>query len=108
VVGPASKVVGSVAGDGSLRIEGSVQISGDAQVAADGTLEGNLTAASVDVAGNLQGDVTARGPISIQKTASVRGELRGSEVSIEPGARVSVRINNDFELELSPAAKMRR
>ena len=67
-----------------------------------------MTAASLDVAGSLQGDVTSRGAISIQKSAVVRGDMRGSEVSIEPGARVSVRITSDFELELSPAAKLRR
>jgi cytoskeletal protein CcmA (bactofilin family) len=111
VVGPSTKIVGSVAGDGPLRIEGSVrggvQITGDAEIAAGGSLEGNLSAAAVDVAGQLQGDVTARGPVTIQSGAVVRGELHGSEVSIEPGARVSVRISNDFQLELAPTRARR-
>jgi len=112
VVGPSTKVVGNVSGDGSLRIEGSVrgdvQISGDVTVATGGSLEGNLAAASLDIAGTLQGDVSSRGPITIREGAVVRGELSGREVSIEPGSRVSARITNDFELDLGPAAKLRR
>jgi hypothetical protein len=45
--------------------------------------------------------------VSIRSGAVVRGDLRGSEVSIEPGSRVSVRISSEFDLDLGPAAKRR-
>jgi hypothetical protein len=51
----------------------------------------------------IAGDVDASGPVSIRSTAVVRGELRGSEISIEPGSRVSVRLMNDFDLDLGPS-----
>jgi hypothetical protein len=39
----------------------------------------------------------------------VRGELRAAEVSIEAGARVSIRLETEFELDLgAPAAGGRR
>jgi cytoskeletal protein CcmA (bactofilin family) len=107
VLGPATRVTGRVSGEGSLRVEGKVrgdiQISGDAEIAAAGNVEGNLTAASLDVSGTLLGDVVASGPVAIREGAVVRGDLRASEVSIEPGSRVSVRLMNDFELDLGPA-----
>jgi cytoskeletal protein CcmA (bactofilin family) len=87
-----------------VRIEGTVRgdvlVGGTAELAEGGTIEGNVQAEGVDVSGSLQGDVSARGPIAIHGSAVVRGELKGSEVSIEPGARVSVRVQTDFELDL--------
>ena len=88
-------------------MRGDVQITGDAEIAAGGNVEGNVTAASLDVTGTLLGDVTSRGPVAIRGGAVVRGDVRGSEISIEPGSRVSVRISTDFDLDLAPAAKRR-
>lgn len=112
VLGPATRVTGRVSGDGALRIEGQVrgdvQISGDAEIAPSGSVEGNVTAASLDISGTLQGDVVASGLVAIRSGAVVRGELRGGEISIEPGSRVSVRLATDFELDLGPADAKRR
>jgi cytoskeletal protein CcmA (bactofilin family) len=87
-----------------LRIEGSVRgdvtVSGETEIATSGSVEGKVTAASLEVAGTLVGDVAARGPVAIRSSAVVRGDLSGSEISIEPGARVAVRLATDFELDL--------
>jgi cytoskeletal protein CcmA (bactofilin family) len=111
VLGPSTRVTGRVTGDGSLRIEGGVRgdvrISGDAEIAAGGTVEGNVSAASLDIAGSLVGDVDSSGPVAIREGAVVRGDLKGSEVSIEPGSRVSVRLSTEFELDLGAYAKRR-
>ena len=111
ILGPATKVTGRVSGAGGLRVEGQVQgdtdVTGDAEIAEGGRVEGNVTAASLDVGGSLLGDVNVRGPVVIRGGAVVRGELRGAEVSIEPGSRVSVRLDTDFELDLGPAPKRR-
>lgn len=107
VLGPATRVTGRVSGDGSLRVEGKVrgdiQISGDAEISPAGNVEGHVTAASLDISGTLLGDVVASGPVVIREGAVVRGDLRGSEISIEPGSRVSVRLVNDFDLDLGPS-----
>ena len=106
VLGPSTRVTGRVSGDGGLRVEGSVrgdiQVSGDAEIAEGASVEGNVAAASLDIAGTLLGDVVARGPVAIRGGAVVRGELRGSEISIEPGSRVSARLAADFDLDLGP------
>jgi cytoskeletal protein CcmA (bactofilin family) len=111
VLGPSTRVTGRVSGDGSLRVEGKVrgdiQISGDAEIAPSASVEGNVSAASLDISGTLQGDVVASGLVAIRSGAVVRGELRGAEISIEPGSRVSVRLATDFELDLGPDVKRR-
>jgi cytoskeletal protein CcmA (bactofilin family) len=111
VVGASTHVIGRISGDGALRIEGTVKgdvnINGDAEIAEGGSLEGNLQGEGLDIAGNLLGDAQARGAIAVRAAATVRGELRGSAVSIEAGARVSVRLDTDFELDFGAAERHR-
>nr|PZN15155.1 MAG: hypothetical protein DIU78_25820 [Pseudomonadota bacterium] len=106
VLGASTRVTGRVGGEGSLRIEGQlkgdVQVTGDTEIAEGASVEGNVTAESVEVAGTLVGDVAARGTVAVRAGALVRGELKATEVSIEPGARVLVRIETDLELDLGP------
>jgi cytoskeletal protein CcmA (bactofilin family) len=110
-LGPATRVTGRVSGAGGLRIEGQVRgdinVTGDAEIAEGGSVEGNVSASSLDVGGTLLGDVTVRGAVVVRGGATIRGELRGAEISIEPGSRVSVRLDTDFELDLGPAPKRR-
>jgi cytoskeletal protein CcmA (bactofilin family) len=105
VLGPGTRVIGRITGDGAVRIEGSlrgdVEIGGDAEIAPGGSVEGSVQADRLDVQGSLIGDVNARGAVAIHDGAMVRGELKGREISIEPGARVSVRLDSDIELDLS-------
>jgi cytoskeletal protein CcmA (bactofilin family) len=64
-----------------------------------GNVEGaNIEAASVTIAGALQGDVSAKGPVRLVAGARVRGNLRGSAVSIEEGARFAGRLDCEFDL----------
>jgi cytoskeletal protein CcmA (bactofilin family) len=104
VLGAGSRVTGRVTGDGSVRVDGQLKgeivVSGTADIGAGASVEGNVQAEAVDVSGTLLGDVSARGPVAVRSSALVRGELKGSEVSIEPGARVSVRIDTELELDL--------
>lgn len=103
-LGAGTRVIGRISGHGGLCIEGNVrgdvQVSGEAEIAAGAGVEGSIYAEVVEVAGSVMGDIHARGPIAVRSGALVHGELRGSEVSIEPGSRVSVRLDNEFELDL--------
>lgn len=111
VLGPSTQVTGRITGDAALRVEGSVRgdidVTGDAEIAPGASVEGNVSAASLDVGGSLIGDASVKGSLSIRSGAVVRGELRGSEISIEPGSRVSIRLDHEFELDFGPAAKRR-
>ncbi len=111
-IGSGARVRGRVQGEGDLVIEG--------QVEGDLTLRGHLTVAesgsvsceavdaeSVTIAGLLQGEVTASGPVELAATARVRGNLKGSAVTIAEGARFSGRLDCDFDLppELGGSAR---
>ena len=104
VLGPSTRLTGRVTGKGGLRIEGCVSgdinLSGPAEVADGATIEGELRAESLDLGGSLLGNVTPTGPIVVRAGARLRGEVKGTEVAIEPGARVSLRLDTAFELDL--------
>ncbi|MEB2313995.1 MAG: polymer-forming cytoskeletal protein [Sorangiineae bacterium] len=111
VLGPTTRVTGHVGGEGALRIEGSVRgdvsVTGPAEIARGGAVEGDVHAESLEIAGTLTGDVIATGPVAVRAGATVEGALKGSRVSIEPGATVAVRLDTEFELELGPARRRR-
>jgi len=109
VIGPSTRLAGRLSGEGALRIEGTVKgtvnVSGPAEIAEGASVEGNVEAESLELGGSLLGDAVTRGPIAVRAGAVVRGELRASEVSIEQGSRVSVRLDTPLELELGTAHK---
>ena len=111
VLGPATRVTGRINGEGALRIEGAVKgdvsVRGDTEIAEGGSLQGNVQGAALEIAGNLLGDARADGSIAVRSSAQVRGELRAAQVSIEAGARVSIRLETEFELDFGVAARRR-
>ncbi len=104
VLGRTVRLTGKIRGSGGLVIEGGVRgdvsVTGPLEIAAGAQVEGNVAAESLVVRGTLQGDVRTDGPVVIGGEASVRGSLTGARISIDPGARVSVRMDSDFTLDL--------
>jgi cytoskeletal protein CcmA (bactofilin family) len=102
-IGGGARIRGRVHGDGNLVVEGSVEgelaIRGDLTIAegASVTCE-SVEAHAVTIAGALEGNVSATGPVRIAAGARVRGDLHGTAVSIEDGARYSGRLDCEFEL----------
>jgi cytoskeletal protein CcmA (bactofilin family) len=102
-IGSAARVRGRIHGDGDLLIEG--QVEGDLAIRGDLTIaEGAIVtskaveAQSVTIGGTLEGDVAATGPVRLVAGAKVRGNLRGSAVAIDEGARFSGRLDCEFDL----------
>jgi cytoskeletal protein CcmA (bactofilin family) len=96
-------VRGRIHGEGDLVIEGQVEgevaLRGDLTVAEGAELTSKtVEAQSVTIAGALEGDVNASGPVRLGSSARVRGDLRGSTVSIDEGARFSGRLECEFTL----------
>jgi cytoskeletal protein CcmA (bactofilin family) len=104
VLGASTRVTGRVSGEGGLRVEGAIKgdvaVTGAVEIVEGASIDGNVEAESLDVAGSLLGDVSAKGPVLVRSGATVRGALRGSQVAIEPGSRVAVRLETEFELDL--------
>jgi cytoskeletal protein CcmA (bactofilin family) len=102
-IGSAARVRGRVQGEGDLVIEGHVE--GDVALRghltiADGAVvtSDSVEAQAVTIAGSLQGEVAASGPVDLTATARVRGNLKGSAVTIAEGARFSGRLDCEFDL----------
>ena len=91
------------------HVEGEIAVRGDVTIAegASVTCEQGLEANAVTIAGSLEGDVAATGPVRLSAGARVRGNLRGSAVAIDDGARFAGRLDCDFDLppELGGASR---
>jgi cytoskeletal protein CcmA (bactofilin family) len=102
-IGGGARVRGRIHGDGDLvvegQVEGDVAIRGELTVAEGASLTSKaVEAQTVTIAGAFEGDVAATGPVRVVGGARVRGNLRGSTVSIDEGARYSGRLECEFEL----------
>jgi cytoskeletal protein CcmA (bactofilin family) len=102
-IGSGARIRGRIHGEGNLLVEGQVEgdlaIRGDLTVAEGATVTCKaVEAQSVVIGGTLEGDVSASGPVRLVAGARVRGNLRGSAVAIDEGARFSGRLDCDFEL----------
>ncbi len=111
-IGGGARVRGRIHGEGDLLVEGHVEgdlaIRGDLTIAEGASVTSKaIEAQSVTIAGTLEGDVVATGPVRLAAGARVRGNLRGSAVAIDDGARFSGRLDCEFELppELGGASR---
>lgn len=106
VLGASVRIRGRISGQGDLSILGSVEgdivMSGDLEVGEHAKIDSELLEAqAVTIAGEVNADVNASGPVRLGATARVRGDLKGTEISIEEGAQFAGRIEADFELPAS-------
>src|SRR5215469_5945082 len=102
-IGAGTRVQGRIHGEGDLlvegQIDGNVALRGDLTIAEGAViLSDEVQAHAVTIAGTLEAELTASGPVRLAPTARVRGNLRGSAVLIEDGARVAGRLDCEFEL----------
>src|SRR5580704_161564 len=111
-IGGTTRIRGRIHGEGDLvvegRVDGSLSIRGDLTVTEGASVTGEtIEAQSATIAGSLEGDLAASGPVRISATARMRGNVRGSAVSIEEGARFSGRLDCEFDLppELGVASR---
>jgi cytoskeletal protein CcmA (bactofilin family) len=102
-IGSGARIRGKIHGEGDLVVEGHVE--GDVSIRGDLTITDGASVTSeaveaqaVTIAGALEGDVAATGQVRLSAGSRVRGNLRGSAVSIEDGARFSGRLDCEFDL----------
>jgi cytoskeletal protein CcmA (bactofilin family) len=111
-IGSGASVRGRIHGEGDLlvegRVEGDVALRGDLTIAEGASVECEAVEThALTVAGALEAEVTASGPIRLESSARVRGNLRGAAVAIADGARFSGRVDCEFDLppELGGASR---
>src|SRR5690606_26141905 len=70
----------------SGRVVGKVQSDGKVIVAQEGVIEGEVVAASADVAGQIQGDVRITDRLVLKSSARVEGNIWTGRLVMEEGA----------------------
>lgn len=102
-IGPRSQLTGRVAGTGGLRVEGTlsgdVAVSGPVEIGSGASIDGDVSAASLEIAGRLLGNAKCSGAINVRAGAEVKGDLEASSVAIEAGSRVDVQLDTEFTLD---------
>lgn len=108
VVGPGTRVEGTVAAAGSLRVDGEVKgritAAKDVVLTARGRVEANIEATSITLAGQVRGNLTARGDVSLPADSRLEGDIRARNVNV--GGAVKGDIVGSGKVELGPHARV--
>ena len=86
VVGPGTRIEGTVEAAGSLRVEGEVKgkITAEREVtlSPQGRVEANIQAGSITLGGRVKGDLTAKGNVSLPADSRLDGNIRGHNADV--------------------------
>lgn len=92
ILGKSTELKGDLKSSGSLRVdgrlEGTLETSGDLIVGETGVLVANVQAASVVVAGEIQGQVRATARLEVAPTGRIRGDVETPLLVVNEGGRL--------------------
>ncbi len=99
-IGPSIHIKGDVTGEENLVIEGTVDgavkvKNNDVTIGASGKVKANIYAASINVEGELKGDLIGEEKVIIRSTGKVQGNIVSPRVSLEEGAQFKGSIDMD-------------
>ena len=90
VFGPTLRFKGELKAQEDIKIEGRIEGTIHHQqrviVGSKGEVVATVNAATIDVDGRVQGDMSAKKSVKVSQTAVVRGNIRAPSVSITEGA----------------------
>jgi len=90
VIGKETRIVGTVSGNGTLRIdgqlEGELDITGDLIVGESAHLQAKVKANNITIAGSVVGNVDAAQRLELAPTARLQGDIKVSALVIGEGA----------------------
>ncbi len=80
---------GVIRGEGNVQVEGrldgEIDLKGGVVVAAGGMVQGPITADAVRVAGDVQGSITAREHLCLERTGGIHGDVTTASLIVENG-----------------------
>jgi cytoskeletal protein CcmA (bactofilin family) len=93
IIASGMHLVGDLVGPGLVKIDGKIEgsVTGARQiiVGRDGSVQGNLDAAEVVLAGSVEGSVVASERIEVQGSAIVNGDVHTRLIVVTEGARIN-------------------
>lgn len=108
VVGPGTRIEGTVVAAGSLRVEGEVKgkITAEREVtlSPQGRVEANIQAGSIVLAGQVKGNLAATGDVSLPADSRLDGNIRAHNVDV--GGVVKGDIVGKGRVALGPRARV--
>lgn len=104
ILGPGATLNGKLEGSGHFLVSGQVigdaDIEGGLTLADGGRWKGIIRADDVILAGEMEGELLARGRVEITASARVRGRVVGSGISISAGAVVEAELQSLSEKDI--------
>ncbi len=95
IIGARTRVRGTIRGEGSLLVrgvvEGEVLIKGVLTIAAGATLDAEIEAESVDLAGEARGSLRAVTRVAVAATGEFEGDMTTPILDAQPGSIISGR-----------------
>lgn len=106
IIAKGQTLEGALRGEGTIQVEGTVSgeisLRGAVIVAFGGTITGPVEAEVVRVAGHMEGNVTAREHLRLERTGRIDGDVSTVSLVVDDGAHFNGRCTT---LEPPPSAK---
>jgi cytoskeletal protein CcmA (bactofilin family) len=90
LISAGTQVKGDVESNSGIRIDGQLQgkmdIKGKVVIGASGQILGDIICQTLEVSGQITGNIHAADLVSLKSTARIHGEIITRKLAIEPGA----------------------
>ncbi len=104
-------ITGNIEGDSKAeeifadgaRIIGEVISNGSIKVGQSSVIKGNMTATSAVIAGAVKGDIDVKGPVVLDSTAIIMGNIKSKSIQINNGAAIEGLCSQCYA-EVSPSS----
>ena len=87
---PGTLIEGNIVLQGSIRfdghLKGTLESKGRVVIGSSGLVEGTIVCNDADIAGKVQGNISARELTRLSAGSTVTGDIKTGQLAIEPGA----------------------
>jgi cytoskeletal protein CcmA (bactofilin family) len=101
LISAGTQVKGDVESNSGIRIDGQLtgkmDIKGKVVIGASGQILGDIICQTLEVSGQISGNIQAAELVSLKTTARINGEIVTHKLAIEPGAVFSGTCRMDTE-----------
>jgi cytoskeletal protein CcmA (bactofilin family) len=112
VIGASVKVDGKFHGQGDILIEGqvsgSVKTDKDVIIGRGAKVAANISAANVQIAGEVRGTLKVKGKLDLKDSARVIGDIDTETLAVAPGAQMSGKVTMIKDNDLITPLKIKK
>jgi len=107
VIAVGITIEGKIEGAGHIRVagrfKGDVHVQGDLTIEAGAKLTGGVRAATVIIAGELEGNIEAAARVELRETGVLNGDLKAGSLTVAAGSRMRGQV--EFGWDEKPTAR---